>query len=160
MAYTLGTAAKATGRGKATIYRAIKSGKISATRHEEGSYTIDPAELHRVFPPVSIGTVSTTASDEGMKQSETPSETTGTPELTIRNAQLEAEISGLKELLRNHREQTENMLRMQRDQIDDLRAERDRLLNQVDATHRLLTHQQNASIAKEPKRFWWFRRSA
>src|SRR4051812_1730666 len=154
MAYTLGTAAKATGRGKATIYRAIKSGKISATRHEDGSYTIDPAELHRVFPPVSIGTVSTAAPDEGVRQSETPVEITGTPELTIRNAQLEAEISGLKELLRNHREQTENMLRMQRDQIDDLRAERDRLLNQVDATHRLLTHQQNAGIAKEPKRFW------
>src|SRR3954464_9102428 len=154
MAYTLGTAAKATGRGKTTIYRAIKSGKISATRHEDGSYTIDPAELHRVFPPAPIGTVSKPVSDGGVRQSETPSETPGTPELTIRNAQLEAEILGLKELLRHHREQIENMMRMQRDQIDDLRAERDRLLSQVDATHRLLTHQQNASAAKEPKRFW------
>ena len=53
MAYTLGTAAVACGVSKSTIHRAIKSGKISAQRHHDGSYTIDPAELHRVFPPLS-----------------------------------------------------------------------------------------------------------
>ena len=158
MAYTLGTAAKATGRGKATIYRAIKSGKISATRHEDGSYTIDPAELHRVFPPVPIGTVSTTVSDGGVRQSETPTETTETPEFAIRNAHLEAEISGLKELMRSYREQTEQMMQMQRNQIDDLRAERDRLLNQVDAAHRLLTHR--TTVPEKPTRRRWFWRAA
>jgi len=53
MSYTVGQAAKATGKSKPTISRAIKSGKISANRNENGSYSIDPAELHRVFPPVS-----------------------------------------------------------------------------------------------------------
>lgn len=50
MKHTLGTAAKATGKAKSTILRAIKSGTISATRGYDGSYEIDPAELHRVFP--------------------------------------------------------------------------------------------------------------
>ena len=35
-----------------TIHRAIKGGKISASRNEDGSYDIDPAELYRMFPAV------------------------------------------------------------------------------------------------------------
>lgn len=50
MQYTLGTAAKATGKAKSTILRAIKSGVISAHKADDGSYEIDPSELHRVFP--------------------------------------------------------------------------------------------------------------
>ena len=50
MKYSLSEAAKATGKNKTTIQRAIKSGKISANRHEDGSYSIDASELHRVFP--------------------------------------------------------------------------------------------------------------
>ena len=52
MSYTIGQAAKATGKSKPTISRAIKSNTISATKNDDGSFTIDPAELHRVFPPV------------------------------------------------------------------------------------------------------------
>jgi excisionase family DNA binding protein len=53
MSYTLGTAAKATGKSKSTIQRAIQSGRMSATPLDNGSYRIDPAELERVFPIVS-----------------------------------------------------------------------------------------------------------
>jgi uncharacterized protein with gpF-like domain len=51
MKYTLGTAAKATGKAKSTILRAIKSGTISAKKAHDGSYEIEPSELHRVFEP-------------------------------------------------------------------------------------------------------------
>ncbi|WP_299847926.1 hypothetical protein [uncultured Paracoccus sp.] len=51
MAYTLGEAAKATGKSKATISKAIKSGRISAVKDETGTFHIDPAELHRVYAP-------------------------------------------------------------------------------------------------------------
>lgn len=51
MKYSLSEAAKATGKNKTTIQRAIKSGKISAAKGDSGAYGIDPAELHRVFPP-------------------------------------------------------------------------------------------------------------
>lgn len=46
---SLSQAAKLTGKSKSTINRAIKSGKLSAIRHEDGSYSIDPAELSRAF---------------------------------------------------------------------------------------------------------------
>ena len=49
MAYTLGQAAKATGKTKSTIQVAIKSGRLSASRDDVGRYQIDPAELHRVY---------------------------------------------------------------------------------------------------------------
>ena len=42
---TLGQAARLTGLGKTTITRAIKAGKLSASRREDGSYEIDPSEL-------------------------------------------------------------------------------------------------------------------
>jgi septal ring factor EnvC (AmiA/AmiB activator) len=53
MGYSLAEAARASGKSKMTIQRAIKSGKISASRNEDGSYDIDPSELHRMFPLVS-----------------------------------------------------------------------------------------------------------
>lgn len=46
---SLSQAAKLTGKSKSTINRAIKTGKLSANRHEDGSYSIDPAELARAF---------------------------------------------------------------------------------------------------------------
>ena len=60
MKYTLSEAAAATGKNKATIQRAIKSGKISAPTGDAGSYEIDPSELHRVFQPVAQRVASTT----------------------------------------------------------------------------------------------------
>jgi hypothetical protein len=68
MSYTVGQAAKATGKSKPTISRAIGTGIISATKNENGSYTIEPAELHRVFPPKQL------SSDEtrDILRSETP----------------------------------------------------------------------------------------
>ena len=52
MTYTLGQAAKATGKSKPTISRAIKKGTISAVKDRMGQYSIDPAELHAVYPPL------------------------------------------------------------------------------------------------------------
>ena len=50
MVYTLGQAAKATGKTKTTIAKAIAKGRISAQKDDIGQYVIDPAELHRVYP--------------------------------------------------------------------------------------------------------------
>ena len=51
MNLSLGEAARSAEVSKSTIHRNIKSGKLSAIRKDDGSYEIDPAELHRVFPP-------------------------------------------------------------------------------------------------------------
>ena len=47
---SLSQAARLTGRSKSTIGRAIKSGRLSATRNEDGTFGINPAELLRAFP--------------------------------------------------------------------------------------------------------------
>lgn len=50
MELSLVQAAKEAGKSKSSIHRAIKSGKLSAQRHEDGTYSINPSELFRVFP--------------------------------------------------------------------------------------------------------------
>jgi hypothetical protein len=35
---------------KTTVLRAIKSGRISGTKDEQGQWHVEPVELHRVFP--------------------------------------------------------------------------------------------------------------
>ena len=49
-ALSLGQAARLTGLGKTTLARAIRAGRLSATRTETGGYSIEPCELARVFP--------------------------------------------------------------------------------------------------------------
>jgi excisionase family DNA binding protein len=53
-------AAEATGKSKPTILRAIQAHRISAAKDElTGAWMIDPAELHRVYPPASAQPVRT-----------------------------------------------------------------------------------------------------
>jgi len=68
MSYTLGQAARATGKSKPTIARAIRAGRLSAGRGADGSFNIDPAELERVFQIIGTG-------DGTMKQSVTGHDT-------------------------------------------------------------------------------------
>jgi hypothetical protein len=63
MLYGLKQAADATGRTKPTLLRAIQTGKISAKKNELREREIDPAELHRFFPPVTAGVTRTVTPD-------------------------------------------------------------------------------------------------
>lgn len=121
MAYTLGTATKATGLSKTTLHRAIKSGRISATKKEDGSYEIDPAELHRVFPPVSQRNGS---ANPDLEQNVTPDSQAGT-------GMLRREL----ELLRQERDRERNQfvaqidaLTLRLEQSDQERRDKDRQL--------------------------------
>src|SRR5258708_3854153 len=52
MPLTLSKAAKQCGKGKTTLLRAVRSGRLSATRDETaGTWLIEPSELARAFPP-------------------------------------------------------------------------------------------------------------
>jgi hypothetical protein len=55
-AYTLAQAIAATRRSRSTLIRAIRSGRLSATRDESGTYFVEPSELYRVFPALGDGT--------------------------------------------------------------------------------------------------------
>lgn len=92
MGYTLGQAAKAVGKSKATLSKAIKSGKMSAVRQDDGSFSIDPSELHRVYPPTPPSTVHS-------EQSETPQETAvNTNEIIELRVKLEAAHKRIEDL--------------------------------------------------------------
>jgi excisionase family DNA binding protein len=111
MVYTLGEAAKATGMSKATISKAIKNGRISASKDETGTFKIDPSELHRVYPP--------TVSSE---QEETP---TNTP--------AKADIDGTIRALQARLEAAQERLSDKDTVIADLREDRDRWRQQATA---------------------------
>jgi hypothetical protein len=51
MPFTLAEAAQATGVNRSTVLRAIKSDRINGTRDLFGAWSVEPVELHRVFPP-------------------------------------------------------------------------------------------------------------
>ena len=100
---TLGQAAKETGLSKTAISRAIKNGRLSATRGEQGEYQIDPAELFRVYPVT------------GGVDSETERQAT----LSDNNGLL-GQIDALRELLAQIKEER-NDLRRRLDSADEAR---------------------------------------
>jgi hypothetical protein len=110
---TLLDAANAAGVAKSTIWRAIKSGRLSASRSVVGSYQVDAAELFRVFPAVQ--------KNDATKQVATGAEHVGT-------AAQEAQIAALKDI--------SSLLR---DQIEDLRKDRDAWRGQAESNQRLLS---------------------
>src|SRR4051794_41466843 len=48
---SLRAAAEVAGTSKSSIFRAIRSGRLSAARGDDGGYLIDPSEVTRVFSP-------------------------------------------------------------------------------------------------------------
>ena len=136
MSYTIGQAAKATGRSKPTISRAIKSGTISAIKNDDGSYTIDPAELHRVFPPVK----SSSNDNPDLKRSETH----------ISTVQLQREIELLRELIADKDGAIDDL----RSRLDASDEERRKVQAQLTA---LLTDQRQPTEQPQ-RRSWWGRK--
>jgi hypothetical protein len=132
--YTLGTAAKACGVSKSTIHRAIRSGRISARSRDDNGYEIDPAELHRVFPPVSQE-VTENSSEKGSAERSETLEGNGRNalhpdlELAVKLARAEASLEALKEIVE-----------LERKRAEELRAERDRWAGIAEASQRQITH--------------------
>lgn len=107
MFYTLGEAAKATQKSKSTLSKAIKNGKISATKQSDGTFKIDPSELHRVFPKRNSETVSIEQSDTSMKHDG------NTIEVAVLRAKLKAaeqQIDDIKEDRDHWRQQANRLL--------------------------------------------------
>ena len=109
---SLSEAATAAGIAKSTIWRAIKTGRISATRTYMGTYEVDPAELFRVFPA--------TPRDGDLKQA-------ATAIAPVAMAALEAQIGALKEVST-----------LLKEQLEDIRKDRDAWRTQAESNQRLL----------------------
>ena len=125
MKYSLSEAAKATGKNKSTIQRAIKSGKISASKGESGAYEIAPSELHRVFSP------SVTQPDVQHRQSNDTQRHKVTPNISHleRFLDLEKELAVVQERAIGLEAQKDQMA----DTINDLRKRLDSSESRVTA---------------------------
>jgi hypothetical protein len=133
---SLGMAAKAAGVSKSTILRAINSHRISAGKTDTGDWQIDPAELHRVFPPAPQP--ADRAGNGAVERGATAPEHHETA--------LQAQIDGLR--------QVSELLRAQ---LDDVRADRDAWREQAQAGQRLLS----PPPPDKPMTWWrWLRTSA
>ncbi|MGB4967713.1 MAG: hypothetical protein WBO35_05945 [Candidatus Saccharimonadales bacterium] len=129
---TLAQAAKETGLTRSAIFKAIKGGKLSATKDEQGHFQIDPAELFRVYKPFH----SKAATGE---QQETNNETKETAE----TRELRARLEMSSQLLRQLESERDDLRR----RLDEEAAERRKLTA-------LLTHQPPAAAAttNEPQK--------
>jgi hypothetical protein len=106
--YNLASAAAATGANRSTILRAIKAGRLSAQRDAQGGWEVDPAELHRVFPPL-------------------PAAAAAAQETAQRDALADALVTELRGVIADLRQDRE-----------DLRQDRDHWREAFQQQHRLL----------------------
>ena len=117
MQLTLGQASKQIGVSKPTLSKAISTGKLSATRREDGSFAIDPAELCRYVEANGHRFQATIGN--GLRV-ETQPATPATDAVAVQLAGLAVEVGMLREQLGDAR----------RDR-DDARQERDHWRDQA-----------------------------
>ncbi|MBV8736666.1 MAG: hypothetical protein JO007_05295 [Alphaproteobacteria bacterium] len=149
MPYTLTEAAAATGKARSTIFKACKSGKISYATDVHDEIQIDPAELHRVYPPVSKNV-------KGNVENETVETTRngdGNGLLRLEIQFLRIKLTDLERLREEERRDLAGRIEDLRHDRDDLRGERDRLLKVIEeqaGSFRLLTDQRPQQQQEPP----------
>jgi hypothetical protein len=99
MPYTLAAAAAACGVNKSTVLRPIKAGKITGTKDEHGEWHVEPAELHRIYPPVADAAAGTDA-----KPRRATEDAAALAMAHQRTAQAEERLSELKAMLEDLRQ--------------------------------------------------------
>jgi excisionase family DNA binding protein len=136
-ALRLPDAARRVGLHRSSLFRAIRSGRLSATRTEGGDFLIDASELFRVYPPKNKGPQGThpDASDaSGCVEPRAPAHETTINELRLRLTALEAELCAQRELVS----------RLDQDKADLMR-QRDGWQGQAE----------RLALAPPSKRSWW-----
>ena len=129
---TLSQAAKATSKSKSTLNRAIKSGRLSAVRNENGTFSIDPSELARVFPQNTQERASTAHQERHEERS---------------GAEVSSKIAMLERLLEKERE----AVAREREISADLKEDRDRWRQQATS----LLADQRPELPQSKRRSWW-----
>lgn len=132
MKLSLSAAARESGKSKSTISRAIKKGKLSASKAGGGGYQIDPAELFRVFPR---------ATPEPVLSNDTQLHEERGATMQFRMEMAERDAAREREERQREREQAEAT-------IQDLRSRLDRAESRIAV---LLPSPDGSS----PRRRWW-----
>lgn len=134
----LNEAAKIAHKSKSTVLKAIRTGRLSATRNDKNEWQIDPAELFRVYP----FKISEQANTEKREQ-ENPKET---EENKQANNEYKEKFEVEKAERLREREQMQTT-------IDDLRKRLDEEAEERRKLTKLLTHQPASTLKKENSLF-------
>jgi hypothetical protein len=164
---SLGEAAEKARTSKVDIWRAIREGRLSAQRTNDGGFAIDPAELFRVFEtqrseqPAMEQDARAATEALGQSESSATPETAETNDITVAFAALGAELKDLLGLPVEKRLSTEPHQRDAERQAADL-TERNAELAAMRATAEKAIAEY-ASLAERPaaiaevRRPWWRR---
>ena len=170
---SLKQAALRVGKGKSTLQREIKAGKLSATRDDKQRYKIDPAELARVYPDEYAnfenaseeGTVSkrpVSSQWDAPEQPETsqngPMGQTGTPVNGVNHSTTEA-MALVRTMIASVETAKADEIRRLEDTIEDLRGRLDKESAQNRALTQMITDQRSQPPEKEKKGFLDFLRA-
>ena len=111
-------AARSAGVARSTIQRAIREGRLSATRHANGSKGIDTSELVRVFGELHQGSELQGAQGGAQDGAHSSSTTTSMnqPAIAGEATALQAQVDLLQEQLDAALEREQRLLRMIEDQ--------------------------------------------
>ena len=92
----LSEAAEQVGVSKSTLFRAVRAGRLSAARTDDGLFLIDAAELFRVYPPKGQAVAVERPEERTVVHHATVDQMV---EMRVRNAELEAQNKALREML-------------------------------------------------------------
>ena len=142
-------AAKRVGKSKTTILRAIKNGKLSAARDENGNHKIDPSELARVYGGGAGAPVHAPEHGAPRAGANAPGVP---PENDLLRAKLEAAEQTIQDRDRElqHREGTITDLRQRLDKSEQERSEAQTKLTALLTDHRPKEDQDSRSAPR-----WW-----
>src|SRR3954466_11872187 len=100
----LSEAAEQVGVSKSTLFRAIRAGRVTATRTDDGLFQIDAAELFRAYPPERQAAAPTVAPERVEERAVVHHAMADRfVEMRIRNAELEAQLEVMREMLSDAR---------------------------------------------------------
>ena len=143
---TLREAAKQVGVSRATIYRAVQEGRLSATvRPHDGQKVVDTAELLRAFgslKPRQAETASETAPRDRPRQPETAPPSVAY--LTAEDRRREVEIAD-REALRAELDAARDTIRRLEQQAQEAREREAKLMELAASATRLLEHREVAA---------------
>lgn len=147
MEYTLVDAAKAAKVNRSTLFRAIKAGRLSARRGDDGSYKVEASELARVYDLQHITHKSTDVSHSVAQGADAPATSAqgrnaGAELASLRAQMVEDQLAREREERRREREdrereraswdqERETILERERETVGDLRKRLDRAEERV-----------------------------
>ena len=136
---TQAQAARAARTSRTSIWRAVRDGRLSAERLEDGSLRIDASELLRVYPRADI--------DRARRSGDSVTRTGTSDSQRAPKERIDGELRALTAHLDELKRDKERLVR----ELEDAAAERRQLLSMLEAKDRLIEDK------RERKRWRWFR---